>query len=86
MNWESYSFVIGSKYRRKALLYLSGKPKTPTQISDGLDHPLSHVSRALREMVERKIVICLTPRRNKNRIYSVTDKGAEIIETMEKPD
>jgi len=81
MNWELYSYVIRSKYRRKILLSLSN-PKTPSQLADELSINLSHVSRALKELEEKMIVECLTPKVKVGRIYRRTKFGEEIAQII----
>ncbi len=83
MDWNTYSYVIRSKNRKKVLLALTN-PKTPTQIAEELGINLSHVSRALKELEIKRIVECLTPEEKIGRIYSRTSIGEEIAEKLTK--
>jgi len=78
-NWEDISFVNSSSYRKRILEKLE-KPKTPSTLSKELNLNKAHTSRALFELMERKLIICLTPESRKSKIYAITDYGKEILE------
>ena len=87
-NWEVVSFVFSSEARLHTLRSLKTKKATPSQIAEQVDQPLSHVSRALRELQDKDLVVCLTPNRTKARLYAITPEGADIlskIETLRSP-
>ena len=85
MDWKLISFVQG-RIRRKCLEELNSGQKTPQMIAKSIEEHLSHVSRALRELSEKKLAICLTPDQNKNRFYEITTLGQEILEKVAKLD
>jgi DNA-binding MarR family transcriptional regulator len=76
--WEDISFVQG-RVRKGCLEALAMGPTTPTEIASKLDEPLSHISRALKELQGKSLVECLTPKMSKNRIYSITEKGKKVL-------
>lgn len=80
--WEKYGFAWASKYRQKVIISLEEKPKIPTEISAETQINLTHISRALRELVKAKIVTCLTPKRAKGRIYKLTGEGKKIAKLL----
>jgi len=82
--WHDYGQVVASKYRKVVILALYGRPMTPTEISKEMNLNITHVSRALHELVEKQAVVCLTPVRKKGRIYSLTEKGIEIAKILKK--
>jgi len=41
------------------------------------------VSRSLRTLKDRKIVICLNEDKRVGRVYTLTDKGKKILKTIE---
>jgi predicted transcriptional regulator len=84
MSWTEYGFVAVSKNRTRVVLSLCKHPKTPSQISAEVGLATAHVSRALKEMAEKDIVVCLTPKVLKGRIYSLTDIGKSIAEVILK--
>ncbi len=78
-NWEDVSFVNSSSYRKSVLEKLD-KPKTPSALSKEINLNKTHISRALSELMERKLIICLTPESRKSKIYRITDYGKKILE------
>lgn len=76
--WHLIGNINASSYRKKIFLKLAEKENTPTQLKNDTDIKISHVSRALAELVDLKVVICLTPKLNKNKIYGITKLGRKI--------
>lgn len=81
MDWRLFSFVSRSQQRVKIIKILQ-KPVTPTQIAKETQLNKSHVSRALKEFVERGIAKCLTPKENMGRYYVLTDEGKRILKDL----
>ena len=82
-SWEDFSFVASSGYRERVLQALAGKPKFPTQLADDTGLRLGHVSRALREMRMRGIVVCLNPEvKARGRLYGLTDSGSALLQFL----
>lgn len=79
--WEDVSFVISSNYRKKVLSSLE-TPKTPTQLSKEVNINKTHISRALSELEERKMVQCLTPKSKKGKLYVITKAGKEALKEI----
>ena len=78
MAWDLISFVQGKT--RKACLYeLLFSERTPKMIAKKTGETLSHISRALSELEEKKLVECLTPNNSKNRFYGITEEGKAIF-------
>jgi len=81
--WSDFSFVVSSGYRERVLSSLAAKPKLPRQISEETDLRIAHVSRALRELSDRGLAVCLTPNvKARGRLYGLTDVGAGLLEAM----
>ena len=80
-NWEDISFIISSDYRRKVLQEL-GSPKTPSNLSHALEINKTHISRALKELVDKRLVDCLTPNSRKGRLYVISARGKEILKEL----
>jgi len=76
--WDLVSFAQ-SHARKTCLLILATGPKTPNIIASSACMNLSHVSRALKELSEKGLVECLTPKLTKNKIYQITPTGLEIL-------
>ena len=81
--WELISFASG-RTRKLCLEILANGPKTPSAIVKLSDRHLSHISRALRELDEKKLIECLTPASSKNRIYGITAKGKEVLKKLKE--
>ena len=47
---------------------------------------LSHTSRALRELAEKGLVKCGTPKATKNRFYEITRTGKDILKQLPSDD
>lgn len=61
---------------------LSSHESTPSQIAKYVDQPISHVSRALKELQERGLVVLLTPQRTKARLYEMTAEGRAVLDKV----
>ena len=83
MSWDEISYVIASKTRKSIVVKLD-TPRTPTFLAKDLSINLANVSRALTELEERNVVVCLTPKQKVGRIYSLTKKGKDILVKMKK--
>ena len=81
-NWELVSFVFSSEVRTHILEILRNAEATPSQLAKEIDQPISHVSRALKELQEKSLVLLLTPHRTKARLYEITDQGRTVIESV----
>ncbi|MCV0410764.1 hypothetical protein [Nitrosopumilus sp.] len=84
MTNDSYllGFVLASEYRKKVMLSLQDKALTPSMISEKTKLYPSHVSNTLNELVEKKLVVCLTPKLKKGRLYELTKEGHKILEKL----
>lgn len=82
MSWNDVSYVIASKTRRAIILKLE-TPRTPTYLAKDLDLNLANISRAISELEDRGIVICLTPKQKVGKIYSLTKKGKVVRSPLE---
>ena len=83
MSWDEISYVIASKTRKSIVIKLD-TPRTPTFLAKDLSINLANVSRALTELEERNVVVCLTPKQKVGKIYSLTKKGKDILVKMKK--
>jgi predicted transcriptional regulator len=83
MSWNDVSYVIASKTRKSIILKLE-TPRTPTFLAKDLDLNLANISRALTELEDKDIVVCLTPKQKVGKIYSLTKKGKDIILKIKK--
>lgn len=84
MDWETVSYVFSSELRFKVLVELRKSKLTPSQLARGLSQPMSHVSKALSELSDKELVVCLTPSRKKGRFYEITKDGEKVLDEISK--
>jgi len=73
------AFVDASSHRTLVLATLTDWPKTTGQVASACNLSPPHASRAVHELVERKLVVCLTPElRGRGRLYTPTELGAKV--------
>ncbi len=83
VKWELVSFVNRSQQRRKILSALE-KPITPSQLSKSTGLYLTHVSRALKELTEKGLVECLTPKERVEKYYRITALGKNVLNKIKE--
>ncbi|MBI2559047.1 transcriptional regulator [Candidatus Woesearchaeota archaeon] len=81
MDWKKLSFVKYAPLRLDILKTLDTE-KTPKELKDILKKSDSNIARALRELEEKELIKCLTPKSRKGKIFTLTKEGKEIIKKM----
>ena len=76
--YDLISFLSRSKNRKTVLENLE-KPNTPTELASKLKIQRSTISRAILELMDKKLVKCLTPKEKMGRLYQITDLGKKIL-------
>ena len=76
--YDLISFLSRSKNRKTVLENLE-KPNTPTELASKLKIQRSTISRAILELVDKKLVQCLTPKEKMGRLYQITDLGKKML-------
>lgn len=79
-------FVSSSTHRQKIVAALTGGPKTASQLSEEAEMYASHVSNTLRGLEKRDLVECTTPDRKKGKLFTLTEKGRNIIAEVQIPE
>jgi predicted transcriptional regulator len=74
MSWEDVSYVLRSK-TRKAILAKLGTPSTPTLLAQELHTSIPNISRALRELLSKKLIESLTPKERSGKLFVVSKHG-----------
>lgn len=74
------SFIARSK-RRKEVLELLGKSKEISQreIMKLSKQYKSHNSRTIKELLNKKIIICINPQDRTFKFYKITNKGRKVL-------
>ena len=70
-------YVLASNYRKKVLLALKEKALTPNVISEKTGIYPTHVSTTLTQLSKMSIVVCLTPKLKKGKLYDLQKKVEE---------
>jgi len=83
-NWDTISFILSSKLRFQTLLELKKGEKTPSKLAEILNEARSHISKTLKELEEKSLIICLTPDRRKQKFFKISDLGIDIISSINK--
>lgn len=66
--------------RAQDVLYvLDVGAQTPTDLSRKLNLHATNIRRELRRLESKQLVECLTPKKNKGRLYFSTPKGREVL-------
>ncbi|MBN4046131.1 hypothetical protein JYT57_00445 [Nitrosarchaeum koreense] len=81
-NSYTLGFVLASEYRKKVMITLEDKASTPSVIAEKTKIYPSHISNTLKELVEKKLVVCLTPKLKKGRLYELTTNGKKILKDL----
>ena len=81
--WQDVSYIISREHRRKVLESLNS-PKTASKLSKEVNINIAHISRALSELTEKKLIQCLTPESNKGKLYVITEHGKKVLEQSSK--
>jgi predicted transcriptional regulator len=82
MSWEDVSYVLRSK-TRKAVLTRLETPKTPTLLAQELHTSIPNISRALRELLARKLIESLTPKERSGKLF-VASKHGRLVSSKVK--
>ena len=70
--------------KKKEILKILDKPKTPTQIGKLLKISRSSASQMLLAMEKKKFVKCLNPDDKMVRYYQATEKGLRVLKELEE--
>jgi len=78
--YKLLGYVMASEYRINILKSINDTIKTPSSIASEIDLRTNHVSNVLKDLKEKKLVVCLNEEAHKGRLYKNTDLGIEILE------
>lgn len=78
---NAVSYVISSQPRVATVEQLLNQASTPSEIGEGCEHDVAHISRALSELVDEGVVELLVDEdRKKGRLYGLTENGYPVAE------
>ena len=79
-----WAFIQASTYRQRVMKYLyKAYFGTPTQIALNSQLRTNHISKVLRELKEKGLIICINEGSRKGRVYKLTKIGNELMENFE---
>ena len=70
--------------KKKQILQILEKPKTPTQVSKLLKMHRSSASKILLQMEKKQFVKCLNPEDRMARYYQASEKGLKVLKELEE--
>ncbi|MDR0913099.1 MAG: MarR family transcriptional regulator [Methanobrevibacter sp.] len=77
---ESIAYIKLSKHRQKVFINIGDKLKIPSEISKETGLNIDDVSRALRGLKSKDLVVCLNETDKRARLYELTQKGKAVLE------
>lgn len=78
------AFIVSSDLMRDIMTLLEDGERTPAQLSEELNIPHERVRRTLGQLERIRLVVCLTPRRRKGKVYAITERGYSTLEAVRK--
>ena len=81
INYSLLSFILRGE-RRKKILSCLNKPKIPKEIAIECKVSIHNVSKSLKELVDKKLIICKNKEDKFYRFYGLTKKGKEMIKKL----
>ncbi|MEA4957996.1 hypothetical protein SDC9_21210 [bioreactor metagenome] len=80
---DAISFVQMSKYRIKVLIDLEDGLKIPSIIAESTNIRINHISRTLKELRDKNLVIVLNPDKKQGRLYQITSLGKQVLKHIQ---
>ena len=84
VNPSLISFVASSKRRLEILKILNEKSVSQPKIKKLTGMYKAHTSRTLKELLEKKLIICRNPENRAFKFYKITPLGKRILKEVEK--
>ncbi|MDD3083984.1 MAG: winged helix-turn-helix domain-containing protein [Candidatus ainarchaeum sp.] len=81
---EDLAYVLRGKNRIKVLKALNEKKLISKQIEKETGMYKSHVSRTLKELLERKLITCINQKDRSFKFYKLTSMGTKLINSLNK--
>lgn len=78
------SFVARSSKRQEILAMLCQKSMSQAEITKTTNMYKSHAARTLKELSEKKLIVCLNPKDRSFKFYKASALGNKTIKEVEK--
>jgi len=82
-NYSLLSFILRGE-RRKAILLCLNKPMIPKDIANSCNVSIHNVSKSLKELVDKGLIVCKNQQDKFYRFYELTNKGRDILKELDK--
>jgi len=79
---DKLGFVRASRYRNNILLFVGDNVKKPSEIANSVDVSDKNVSRYLKDLKDKHLMVCLNENAKMGRLYKLTDEGKELLEHL----
>ena len=80
-NYSLLSFILRGE-RRKAILFCLDKPMIPKEIGEHCNVSIHNVSKSLKELADKGLIVCKNPEDKFYRFYELTKKGKDILKEV----
>ncbi|MBI3051032.1 MarR family transcriptional regulator [Candidatus Woesearchaeota archaeon] len=80
-DWALIGYIKRSKNRYRALEFLE-TPLIPSELGKKMEISLTHASKIIRELNEKKLISCLNEDLKVGRIYQITKQGKRIKKNL----
>ena len=84
-NPKIISFIARGKRRKEVLEFLNKfKEKSQSEIMKELKRYKSHNSRTIKELSDKKLIVCVNPEDRSFKFYKITKKGKNILKEAKR--
>ena len=84
MDFNLIQWTMRGKRRKSVLKYLKNNIKNPKLIAKELGFTLTNTSTTLKQLKDKKLVICKNPEDAFLRFYKITELGKEVLKEIKK--
>ena len=81
---KTASWVLISSYRNRVMITLGGKLKTPSVLAKESGVKINHISKVLKELKQKNLVVCINEEAHKGRLYKMTDFGQQVMKVSKE--
>ena len=81
---DGFSYIKSSRTRKKILLALDENILIPSEISKVTNVSPAHISRALKQLQENNLIICLNPEKRVGKLFITTELGKSVLNCVKK--
>ena len=83
-NAKLIAFIARSKRRLEVFGLLKEKERSQAELMKKTEMYKGHTSRTLKELSDKKLIVCTNPEDREFRFYKITKKGERILEEVKR--